>query len=92
MLPRLTIFLLLSPLACTPWPDVPESEFSTSNKTWPQLMPIEQIGQSPSAEDPDAIRDELAERAARLQARATILRRSVDGEDEMEALRQRLAR
>ena len=78
--------------SCGGWPNVPQSAGSGASDTWPELLPIRQIGGPVSAEDPDAIREDLAARTASLQARAAILRQPTEGPDAMEDLRERLAR
>ena len=78
--------------ACSGWPDVPRVEGASRSTDWPTLLPLDQVAGAQVVDDPDALRETLLARASALRGRAAILRGTVRDEDDMEALRQRLAR
>ncbi len=92
MVRPIAILLVLLLPACGGWPDVPESATSRDTDTWPELLPLRQIGGPVAKEDPEAIRAELAARTANLRARADIMRQPAEDADAMEDLRARLTR
>ena len=92
MVRPVSVLLVVLLSSCGSWPNVPQSPGSVESDAWPELLPLRQISGPSAMEDPEAIREDLASRTARLQARAAILRQPAQDADEMEELRQRLAR
>ncbi|MXQ08001.1 hypothetical protein GQ651_09100 [Alphaproteobacteria bacterium GH1-50] len=93
MLRASALVLSLTALAaCSGWPDVPQVEGAAERTAWPTLLPLDQVAGAQVVDDPDALRETLLVRALALRGRAAILRGTVRDEDDMEALRQRLAR
>ncbi len=83
---------LLALAACADWPDTGAPSPSQRSYAWPELLPVSDI----MAEDEGRISQDtaasLAARAAALRARAALLRRDLETQAEMDALRARLAR
>ena len=92
---RMVRFLLVSLVlllpSCSDWPSLPQSSSPVESDAWPALVPLAQISGPAANEDPEAIREDLDARTARLKARAAILRQPAQDADAMEELRQRLA-
>ena len=76
---------------CSDWPDASTALPLRGSGDWPSLVPVAELYDTvPEARASEA--GNIAARAAALRARAAILRRSADNQDEMEALRNRLRR
>ena len=84
--PLLLVFLT----ACGDWPDVGGPALEQNAQSWPALLPLDQLvenGAVTVANDDEA--ETLAARAARLRARAAVLRGNANN---LEALRARIVR
>lgn len=93
MIRRSDLSLLFCLAACGASPDVPESAGRGQNGAWPELMPLSELVAPEAAGttgEADALR--LAGRAAALRQRAALLRRPVDGDGDLEALRALIGR
>ena len=77
---------------CGGWPDVPRVDGAAERTEWPTLLPLGDVAGAAVVEDPQRLRETLLARASALRGRAAILRGTVRDEDDMEALRERLAR
>lgn len=79
--------------ACADWPDTGAAPISRGDQSWPALLPVSEIiaastDGAVTAEDANR----LSARAVALRTRASLLRREVATQSEMDALRRRLAR
>lgn len=84
---------LLVLTACADWPDTGAPAPSQRASDWPALLPVSDIIATDSeGRLSDATATALAARAAALRARAALLRRDLETQAEMDALRARLAR
>jgi hypothetical protein len=89
---RPTILALVILCSCGPWPDTSGVPLARQDQPWPQLLPLDPIldpaGPPPTS---DAEARALSARAAALRMRAAVLRRPVEDDAAMEALRARLS-
>ncbi|MDD9921484.1 MAG: hypothetical protein OXQ92_04260 [Boseongicola sp.] len=90
MMARLCLPLLLIVLsACTDWPDVPNASLERGQSSWPSLVPSSNMPTGVFGGDQNTQPiEQLLARTRALRARAQIMRRPVNNQDELEALRR----
>ena len=89
-----TLLFSLGALAlagCVDWPDVDDAAGDVSSAEWPVLQPLGAL-QTTTITPEDAGFDAIVERAARLRARASVLRAPVTDQASFDRLRDRLSR
>jgi len=77
--------------ACGDWPEVPNVAASNAKGAWPTLTPVSGFP-SVATDDHDTQTQSLLARARALRARAALLRRPVDNQDDLERLRRLISR
>ncbi len=87
---KLSVWIIgLAVAGCSDWPDVPDSASSEPLGPWPTLQPIDGTVETVSASDPEF--EIIDTRAARLRARASVLRTPVQDQASFDRLRARMA-
>ena len=84
------VVIVLGVAACGDWPDVPDTATGGPIGPWPSLQPIGGSQELVQVSDPSF--DVIENRAARLRARASVLRTPVPDQASFDRLRAQIAR